>query len=48
MPAQDYWRAASIDEQDELPAQVAVLAESVGLGNVGERKRMGDRERQAT
>jgi hypothetical protein len=40
--------AASVDQQHELSAHVAVLADAVRLRDVGEREGLGDREREAS
>jgi hypothetical protein len=39
--------AASADQQHELPAHVTVLADAVGLGDIGEREGLHRREREA-
>jgi hypothetical protein len=41
-------RAASADQQDELPAQVTVLDDAVRRRDLGQREGLRDREREAS
>ena len=41
-------RAASVDQQHELPAHVTVFADTVRLRDVGQRERLPDGERELT